>query len=148
MPKSAEYQLPLRITLLQPPPGVRFSLQGRGPEPVDPVVANEDDLSFSLTIRAQPEGNDAVRFLGPFTQGPPAARFVYVCSGTSAGQRDSCWTRRAKVPLSGITWSMVEQVRSLANAKLEGRFAGTSKDGGPACATVRLAGAGWQLIQD
>ncbi len=34
-------------------------------------------------------------FLGPFVQGPPVGLFVYVNSGTLAGQSDSCWTRRS-----------------------------------------------------
>jgi hypothetical protein len=49
-----------------------------------------------------------------------------------AGQADSCWTRRLKVPLSGITTKMIA-----AGGILEARVPGTGRDGGPACASVK-----------
>jgi hypothetical protein len=85
------------------------------------------------------------RFLGPFTQGPPTARFVYVTSGQSAGQPGSCWNRRAKIPLGGITWSLLEQVLAKKGAVLEVQIEGTGRDGGPACATVPLART-WRVV--
>jgi hypothetical protein len=45
---------------------------------------------------------------GPAAQGPPA-RFVYVHSGTRAGQVGSCWDRRAKVPLLAGAWQVVHE---------------------------------------
>jgi hypothetical protein len=68
-----------------------------------------------------------------------AERFVYIDIGTCAGQIDSCWSRRLKVPLRGITMDMVE-----AGAILEARIPGTGKDGGPNCATVKPFD-GWKL---
>ena len=143
---SVEYALHLRLKILRPPSGVQFCVQRGGSELVDVVVSTDADLSFDLVIRAQPAANgDLVRFLGPFTHGPPAARFLYVCSGTCAGQLDSCWTRRAKIPLSGIAWPLVEQACATSNARLQARFDGRARDGGPACATIRLLDGGWRL---
>lgn len=67
---------------------------------------------------------------------------MYVNSGASAGQADSCWTRRAKIGLKEIGWDLVD--RALAqSSSLEAKIAGKAGDGGPACATVRLLGVGW-----
>ena len=141
-----EHALRLRLIVLRPPPGVQFCLQRGASELVDVVVSTGADISFDLAVRAQPvTGAEGVRFLGPFTQGPPAVRFLYVCSGTSAGQLDSCWTRRAKIPLSGVVWPLVEQVCTTPSVSLEACFDGRARDGGPACATVRLLDGGWRL---
>ena len=57
-----------------------------------------------------------MNFLGPFTQGPPASRFVYVNSGTMAGENATPWTRRAKIPLAGITNAMVKKALAAPSA--------------------------------
>lgn len=142
-----ERNLPLRITLLQPPRDVVFCLQRGKTEIVSQVRSVGDDLSFDLSLRLGERPGGLPNFLGPFAQGPPAGRFVYVNSGTSAGQPGSCWTRRAKIPLSAITWPMIEEVLAASDRILEARIAGTAKDGGPACATVPLLGGGWQVAK-
>ena len=139
--KEPVSEIPLRITLVAPPRGVLFCLQGRGREPVGQTLSKGEDLVFDLAVRADESGAQP-RFLGPFTQGPPAQRFIYVCSGTMAGEAGSCWTRRAKVPLSGISHELLKDWRASAAARLEARIRGTAKDGGPACASVEILG-GW-----
>lgn len=136
-------ELALRITVVGPPSDVVFALQRGKSELVAPSHATTTQLVFDLTVRVRDEGQP--NFLGPFAQGPRAARFVYVNSGTSAGQADSPWTRRAKVPLSGITAALIKRSKG---AVLEARIAGTSKDGGPACATVPLLDGGWRIARD
>jgi len=143
-----EREIPLRITLVHPPRDVVFCLQRGQGEIVSPVRAKGDDLSFELSVRVRDGRPDGLpNFLGPFTQGPPTGRFVYVNSGARAGQAGSCWTRRAKVPLSGITWPLIEETLATPDAVLEARITGTSKDGGPACATVPLLEAGWRIAK-
>jgi hypothetical protein len=143
---TAERILRLRMTLLRPPVGVQFCLQRGRSELVSAVVSTGADISLDLAVRAQPaETGKAVRFLGPFTQGPPTARFLYVCSGTCAGQHDSCWTRRAKISLAAIPWSMVEEGCASPHAGLEVHIDGCARDGGPACATVPLLNGGWHV---
>ena len=139
-------ELPLRITVVHPPSGVTFRLQRGKDELAPPTQASEQQLSFDFEVRIggdRPDGTP--NLLGAFAQGPPASRFVYVNSGTLAGQRDSCWTRRAKVPLTSITWELIEQVLSTQDAVLEARIVGTGRDGGPACATVPLLEGGWRI---
>jgi hypothetical protein len=79
-------------------------------------------------------------------QRPPDGRFVYICSGTLAGQPFSCWTRRDKVPLTGIAWAQVIAAAKHPGRRLEARFDGTATDGGPSCATVPILGNGWRLV--
>lgn len=138
-------EVPIRIRVLGPPRDVRFGVQRGRTEIVAPTEVTSDEIWFDLSLRVGDGRADGLpNFLGPFAQGPPAGRFVYVNSGTLAGQRDSCWTRRAKVHLAGITSAMVEEVLSGAADVLEARIVGTGRDGGPACATVPLVDGGWR----
>jgi hypothetical protein len=65
---------------------------------------------------------------------------VYVDIGTCAGQADSCWSRRLKVPLEGIPAKMIRK-----GGVLEARVPGTGRDGGPNCATVKDF-EGWKVV--
>lgn len=139
-------ELPLRITVVRPPSGVTFCLQRGKGELAPPTQASEEQISFDFTVRIGGNRPDGMpNLLGAFAQGPPASRFVYVNSGTLAGQADSCWTRRAKVPLTSISWELIEQALSTPDAVLEARIAGTGRDGGPACATVPILDGGWKV---
>lgn len=138
--------LPLRITLINPPPGVQFCLQQGKDELVPPSSDSGENISFDFTVNiANDRTGGPPNFRGPFVQGPPAGRFIYINSGTYAGKTDSCWSRRAKVPLLGISWELIEEALSKSSAVLEARIAGTAGDGGPACATVRLLDGGWKV---
>lgn len=100
-------------------------------------------MTFEFAVRVGKRSGGEPNFLGPFAQGPPAGRFVYINSGTLAGQSDSGWTRRAKVPLTAITWSLIERAQATGGV-LETSIAGTGGDGGPACGTVPLRSA-WRV---
>lgn len=103
-----------------------------------PTSRTPDALVFDFTVRVAgvtPSG--ASRFLGPFTQGPPSARFVYVNSGQSAGQANTRWNRRAKIPLVGITSAMIREAEGSPGTRIETEFEGTGRDGGPTCASVK-----------
>ncbi|MEZ5400434.1 MAG: DUF5990 family protein [Bryobacteraceae bacterium] len=137
--------LTLCIVLVDPPPGVEYALQkgsGSNYEPIQRQRAVGNDLIFHFEPRVRAGGSGGAAALGgPFVQGPPRQRFVYLDIGTCAGQLDSCWTRRLKVPLEGISDAMIE-----AGGVLEARVPGTGRDGGPACATVKDF-AGWRAIE-
>jgi hypothetical protein len=79
----------------------------------------------------------AADFRGPFVQGPRGGRFVYLDIGTLAGQHDSPWSRRLKVPLSGITTTLLRRASSGGCPALEARVPGTGRDGTPSCASVK-----------
>jgi Family of unknown function (DUF5990) len=141
-----ETEIPLRITLIAPPPGVRFAMQSGRHDLVQPRSMTGDAIVFDFAVRVKDNRADGrPNFLGAFAQGPQDARFVYVNSGTSAGQAESCWTRRAKIPLTGITWDLIERLQAKAGAVLEAHIRGAGRDGGPACATVPLLDGGWAM---
>ena len=128
-----ERDVRLRIVLESPPAGVDFGVQkGRGSvfETIEKKRSTGTDLAFEFTVRVK-EG-PTPRFAGDVVQGNAGARFVYIDIGTIAGQVGTEWSRRLKVPLEGITWTMVESGRVL-----ESRVAGTGRDGGPACGSAR-----------
>src|ERR1700749_992149 len=126
----------LRIVVGNPPAGAHFAVQRGKDELLEARSARAGELIFEFPIRVRNDGSEGgPNFLGPFAQGPRDARFVYVNSGMTAGVHAS-WTRRAKIPLRGITWAMIEKAG--AGAFIEAAIAGTGRDGGPACATVPL----------
>ena len=134
-------ELPFRITILDPPRGVLFRLQRGKSDLVPPACESAGSISFDFTVRVK---RDPLNFLGPFTQGPPASRFVYVNSGKHAGQADSCWDRRAKITLMTITPSLIKQAIASPGSVIEAQIAGTGRDGGPACASVPFV-SGWRV---
>jgi len=141
-----EQELTFRIILESPPAGVDFGLQkgrGRDYEVVQKQRSKTGDLRFEFDVRVK-EGKDGQPILlGPFVQGPPEERFVYLDIGTYAGQTDTPWSRRLKVPFRGVTWDVVKKA-TRAKHVLETRVPGTGKDGGPSCATVKPF-AGWTV---
>lgn len=141
-------ELPLRIILVDPPKGVTFCVQRGKAELLSPAQSDDETITFAFTVRVGAQQADgSPNFLGPFTQGTPQERFVYVNAGTSAGQADSNWTRRAKVKLAGITQEMIETVFATPGTVIEARIAGKAKDGGPPAASVLLLGNGWQVVK-
>jgi Family of unknown function (DUF5990) len=134
----------LRIVIEQPPPGVDFALQkgaGSAYEPVQKQRSKGKDLAFEFQPSVREGVSNSMAALGgPFVQGPPGQRFVYVDIGTYAGQSGSCWSRRLKIPLEGITAKMLG-----AGGVLEARVPGTGRDGGPSCATVKDF-EGWKPV--
>jgi Family of unknown function (DUF5990) len=145
---ASEFELQLRITLIKPPPNVRIALQRGKAELFEPTTSTGADLSFSFTVRVKGEPDEGPpRFLGEFTQGPPAVRFVYVNSGTYAGDPNTGWARRAKIPLGGIDWPLIRRARSKPNYILEVKYPGTARDGGPTCAGVKLPPDAWRLVK-
>ena len=136
-------ELTLRIILEKPTTGVDFGLQkGRGSnyETVQTQRSTGKDLRFEFGVRVARASDGSPNFLGPFAQGPSGQRFIYIDIGTYAGQTDTCWSRRLKIPLYGITWQMLDAAK-----RLETRIPGTGKDGSPACATVKPF-AGWRVV--
>lgn len=136
----------MRVVVDDPPAGVAFQLQrGRQDDLVPAIRETKREIVFEFAVRIGKRPTGEPNFLGPFVQGPPSGRFVYINSGTLAGQTGSCWTRRAKVPLGGITWNLIERARA-SGVVLEAHVAGTGRDGGPSCASVPLCAPGWRVV--
>jgi hypothetical protein len=131
-------QAKFRIVVVDPLSGVTYALQRVRSELLPPARSTATELVFEFSLTIADIDADPPRLTGEFAQGPPNKRFVYVNSGTMAGQAGSPWTRRAKVPLYGIARSELTKLSQREGLVLEARIRGTAKDGGPACATVPL----------
>jgi len=131
--KNEPTTVTLRVVLERPTAGVDFGLQeGHGSryEVVRKQRSKGVDLEFEFTCNAKTgRKDDRPDFAGPFVQGPVGERYVYINIGTYAGQTNTCWSRRLKIPLSGITWDMLHSGKVLV-----AHIPGTGKDGGPSCA--------------
>jgi len=143
-----EHELTLRIVLEKPPAGVDFGVQkgkGNDYETIQTQRFQGKDLSFEFTVRVKIDSKaSAPNFLGPFVHGPTGERFIYIDIGSCAGQTGTHWSRRLKIPLKSITSEVIEAAVADDRLRLEARVAGTGKDGGPTCGTVKPF-AGWNL---
>jgi len=142
-------ELTLKITLERPPAGVDFGLQkgsGNNYEVLQKQRSPGEDLHFTFPITVKLAKDGSPNFLGPFVQGPPSQRFVYINIGQSAGQYNSAWNRRLKVPLTGIALETINELATNDQLLLQATVPGTGKDNGPNCATVKPF-AGWHIAK-
>jgi len=148
-PKT-EAEVRLRIVLVAPPADVDFGIQeGKGSDytTIHKQRSKDADLTFEFTLTVKDNRDDGLpNFLGPLAQGPTTGRYIYIDIGKSAGQTDTCWERRIKIPLGGVTWDMIEKASADLKLVLEARLPGTCKDGGPSCATVKPT-KGWKVCR-
>jgi hypothetical protein len=141
-------EIRLRIVVDDPVPGVWLRLQRGKDEVMEATSEASSHVTFDFTARLGdrlPGG--APNFLGPFTQGPPATRFVYIRVGRSAGQPNTAWDRRAKIPLGGIPGHLVAKALEKPGSVLEVHIPSRGKDGTPTCATVKLPPGAWELVE-
>jgi len=133
--------------MINPPAGVDYGIQ-EGSGSSFTIISKQRSagktLVFDFEIRIGESKEDMVRFLGPVAQGPTDGKFVYICIGTFAGQKDSVWERRLKIPLIGITKQMIDYITSGTNRTLETTVPGVARDNGPNCGTVKPF-EGWKI---
>lgn len=132
----SKHEISMRIRVLGPVEGVAMKVQHGKDELLAPIKESKSELVFEFPISVE-LSNNVPNFLGKYAQGPKDARFVYVNSGTYAGQPGIFWNRRAKLSLMNITRADVEEAIASSNKRLEVSFNGTGRDGGPTCASVR-----------
>jgi hypothetical protein len=140
-----EPEVPFRIVVEDAPRDIAFAVQ-LGRSQLLPPREGGSVLVFEFRLRVKPGVSAGAVFLGPAAQGPPGDRFVYVNSGTSAGQQGSPWTRRAKLKLGTLDRALVDRVLGDPGLVLEGRVPALGGDGGPVCATTRLF-SGWRAVR-
>jgi Family of unknown function (DUF5990) len=140
-------ELTLKIILETPPAGVDFGIQkGAGDyyETLQRQRSDGQDLHFLFTVDVINADDSLPDFRGIFTQGKRGERFVYIDIGMYAGQLDSIWGRRLKIPLQGITLEMINATIADPKGFLVAKVTGTGKDGGPNCGTVKPF-SGWRV---
>ena len=138
-----KHELLFRIIVNDPLKGVAMMVQDGKDKLLPPLESSDDSLVFEFTINVD-LSSGSPNFLGRFAQGPKDARFVYVNSGTYAGNSHSCWGRRAKLSLMSISRGQIEKAVA-GNAVLETSFPGVGRDGGPTCASVK--GIEWKVVK-
>ena len=146
-----ESELTLQIILIKPTKEVDFGLQqgaGNDYETIQKQRSTGQDLFFKFPIKIKGERKKDLlpKFSGSFAQGPAANKFIYIDIGTYAGQTNTGWSRRLKIPLTGITWEDIDKLISNPHLILEAIVPGTGRDGGPNCATVKPFD-GWHYKQ-
>ncbi len=145
-----EFELPIRLILVNPPAGVDFGIQkGKGAqyETLFAQQRKQRDISFDFSLTVKDNRKDGLpNFVGPLAQGTVEKRFLYVDVGTYAGKNDTQWSRRMKVPLGGISRSLIMKVANRPGHALSARIPGAGKDGSPSCATVKLLGH-WEIVK-
>lgn len=139
-----KYEIPFTITVLEPLAGVAMLVQKGKNELLVPTRFGDDCIVFDLEITVDLT-DDAPNFLGKFAQGPKDERFVYVNSGSYAGQAFTQWNRRAKLSLMSISMDTVESVIASPGSRLETTINGIGRDGGPVCASVK--GVEWKFLK-
>jgi hypothetical protein len=147
---NTEKAISLRIILVAPPAGVDFGIQeGKGSnyQTIQVRRSKDSDLQFECNVTVKGSKEDGPpNFVGNIVQGPPLGRFIYIDIGKSAGQINSEWQRRIKIPLETITWDMIDSVLEKPKRLLQATIPGTAKDGGPSCATVKPTD-GWKVVK-
>jgi|SRR5688572_27620483 len=139
-------EITLRLILRKPAQGVAHAIQkGRSPrhEMVQFQVATSSDMLFEFSVNSTTNNKGDRTLQGLYVQGPLGNRFFYIGIGTFAGQKNSPWSRRLKIPLAGITELLTGEIDE--NIIFETQVPGIGKDGGPNCATVKPF-EGWRLI--
>ncbi len=142
--KSEEVVVPITINVVGLPAGVNFRVQHKKGL-LNPSDCSANSISFEFSVRVQRK-NSELNFLGDYVNGPVGDRFIYVNSGTLAGDAESGYQRRAKIKLTGITEKQIVEVEKNATKRLLASISGIAKDGGPACATVPILDKGWTII--
>lgn len=104
-----------------------------------------DSISFEFPIIVELR-DTGLNFLGKYAQGPKDSRFVYVNSGSYAGQNGTRWNRRAKLWLMSITQEQVEEALVEPGNFIEVTMPGVGKDGGPSCASIK--GLVWKVVRN
>lgn len=122
---------------------IRLGVQ-KSKDVIEDVFADAEEVIFTCSLRV--ERNAATgkpNFLGPYAQGTPAERFLYLCWGE---RKVGVWdgVGRAKIHLKEIEWSSVENVIATGEP-LEAIIKMTDKKGGPLCASVPRDKLTWQF---
>lgn len=121
---------------------VRLGIQ-KGQDVIEDVLA-DGETTFEASLRAQLHAaTGKPNFLGPYAQGTPQERFLYLCWGERHG---GAWDgfRRAKVHLKHLSWDDV--ARHLASGEpMEAELRLTDAKGEPLCASVRPTHISWTV---
>jgi len=142
----AKHEIMLRVNVTEPLVGVTMQVQEGKDRLLAPSESKRDRITFEFPVSVDLSSGKP-NFLGKFAHGPKDARFIYINSGSYAGQAGTRWNRRAKISLMKITSEQVTSVLSSPGSRFEVTIHGVGKDGGPVCASVPNAAEAWRIIK-
>lgn len=142
----AKHEITLKVNVTKPLTGVMMQVQEGKDRLLPPCESTRDRISFEFPVTVDLSSGQP-NFLGMFAQGPKDTRFIYVNSGSYAGQVATQWNRRAKISLMKITAAQIREVIHSPGSKLEITIDGVGKDGGPVCASIPSAMIDWRIIK-
>jgi hypothetical protein len=109
--------------------------RGKRDELLGVVPGDGPDVSWTVDATVRPAAGGGADLSGPYIQGPPGGRFIYLNWGTADRPGAFEMFRRAKLWLEAVP---PEVVRAAAErGVLVGRLALTDASGHPLCASVR-----------
>jgi len=136
-------EISLKIVLQDPVDGVMYGLQkGKGSkyEVVQAQLGKGQNLTFDFSIPVKQAGGSGITVGGPFVQGPPGSRFIYISIGSYAGQVGAPWSGRLKIPLHEASFQATSS--NSGERCWSCTVPGSTEDGKPVFATVKPFG-GW-----
>jgi hypothetical protein len=121
---------------------VHVGVQRRGQRDELLNVVRGDADAAAWVVDCTPSVTDAgIDLRGPFIQGPPGGRFMYLNLGTMDGTGQFSLFRRAKLLFSAVPPDVL--VAAVASGTLVGRLGLTDAKGNPLCASVRPPQIEW-----
>ena len=115
-------------------------------EVVDPVPGDAPEACWDLQVDVVPGQHGGLDFRGPWVQGKPGERFLYLSWGEVGENGAFAMFRRAKLWLATIGEERLQQAIE-TSAVVEGRLPLTDSRGGPLCASVRPPTIEWSLTR-
>lgn len=103
--------------------------------------ADQPHVVFDLPFRLGRRADDGPNFQGPYAQGTPAARFVYLC--WCEGDDPARMVGRAKVSLAHLTWQDIAAAGE-RDGVIEAQLRLSDAHGRPLCATVKDTHITWK----
>lgn len=137
-------ELTLEITLHDSLNGILYGLQkgaGTNYNTIQKQEGGSPALTFTCEVVCK-KAEDHLNFLGPFCQGTPKERFVYIDIGTYSSITDSISGGRLKIPLYGINPETIAGIQQ--GSTLQTSVSALGKRGKPAFGTVKPF-EGWSL---
>jgi len=126
MPGSKTTDVRLRIAVTNAPMdmGTSFGLQDKSGAIRPGTLRSMHSVVFECDAKASDRGDGSEpNFLGRYAHGTTTARFLNISHGARGG---TGWIKRIKVPLSSITWSMIDAAPAGAlETDVDGRSSGT-----------------------
>ncbi len=137
-----KHEVPIRIKVITPRPGIRIMVQRGRDELLPPTELSAEAAVFEFAVTVDMT-EAAPNFLGKYAQGPRKERFIYVNSGQTAGQHLTDCSRRAKISLMSITPTQIEEAILKEGSLLFVEYLGIDRTGRPTCASVK--GLEWKV---